>query len=279
MKVLRGFMMAWGMFSALPCPAEKWDESCRRQMLLALPPLGLLLGVIWSVCAALLLQLPLHPMLSAAVLALLPLWLTGAIHVDGYMDVCDAVFSRRDLDDRRRILKDAAVGAFAAVGLGVLLLLGSAALVPLTDARALSLLPSLACVPLMSRSAAVGAVLTAAPLPASQYHRSSWRADHRGVAAVTAMACLPLLLLPLLRQFLPARAAHLLFAADTASAVGTLTAVRMLLPLLATWIAAQLAGLAARRSLQGMNGDISGFMVTVGELAGALTAGILVSLL
>ena len=54
------------------------------------------------------------------------LCLTGGLHMDGLMDTCDAVFSRKDLKTRLEILSDTHVGAFAVMGCVVLLLLKTA---------------------------------------------------------------------------------------------------------------------------------------------------------
>ena len=60
-------------------------------------------------------------------LTLLPYLLTGGIHLDGYMDCCDAIFSRRPLEKKREILKDSHVGSFAVIALAMLFLLSFAA--------------------------------------------------------------------------------------------------------------------------------------------------------
>ena len=111
-----GFFMAWGMFLAIPCPKKLWSETARRKMLVCLPLVGLLVGGIWAGAWLLLRGAP-GPV-RAAVCAAVPWLVTGFMHLDGYMDVCDAVLSRRDLPTRRRILKDSHCGAFA--GLAVL---------------------------------------------------------------------------------------------------------------------------------------------------------------
>lgn len=50
-------------------------------------------------------------------------WLTtGFLHLDGFMDVCDAVLSRRDLPRRQEILKDSHCGAFAVISMVLLAL-------------------------------------------------------------------------------------------------------------------------------------------------------------
>ena len=82
-------------------------------MLACLPLVGVVVGAVWALCAWLAWYLP-HP-LGAALCAAAPWLVTGFLHLDGFMDVCDGVLSRRDLETRRRILKDSHCGAFAVI--------------------------------------------------------------------------------------------------------------------------------------------------------------------
>ena len=116
-----GFFMAWGMFLAIPCPRKIWSESARQKMLVCMPLVGLLAGGVWAGAWLLLRGAP-GPV-RAAVCAAAPWLVTGFMHLDGYMDVCDAVLSRRDLATRQRILKDSHCGAFAVICM-VLLAMG-----------------------------------------------------------------------------------------------------------------------------------------------------------
>ena len=113
--------MAWGMFLAIPCPRKIWSESARQKMLVCMPLVGLLAGGVWAGVWLLLQGAP-GPV-RAAVCAAAPWLVTGFMHLDGYMDVCDAVLSRRDLATRQRILKDSHCGAFAVICM-VLLAMG-----------------------------------------------------------------------------------------------------------------------------------------------------------
>jgi len=97
---LYGFFMAWGMFLALPCPFRKWDEAARGHMLACLPLVGLVVGGLWALAAWLLKLLSCPAGIAALVLAAVPWLVTGFIHLDGFMDVCDAVLSRRDIETR-----------------------------------------------------------------------------------------------------------------------------------------------------------------------------------
>ena len=56
-------------------------------------------------------------LLRAAGFCLLPVWITGGIHLDGYADTCDALASYASQEERLAILKDPHCGAFAVIRL------------------------------------------------------------------------------------------------------------------------------------------------------------------
>ena len=58
-------------------------------------------------------------------MTLLTLSLTGGLHLDGFMDTCDAIFSHRDRETRLKILSDTHSGAFAVMGCVIILMLKS----------------------------------------------------------------------------------------------------------------------------------------------------------
>lgn len=62
-------------------------------------------------------------LLPAVVLTVTLVVLTRALHIDGFMDCCDALFGGFDRERRLRILRDPHVGAFAVTGVVCLLLL------------------------------------------------------------------------------------------------------------------------------------------------------------
>ncbi|MBQ3276387.1 MAG: adenosylcobinamide-GDP ribazoletransferase [Oscillospiraceae bacterium] len=247
-RIFTAFFMAWGMFWIVPCPLKRWDEGARIGMLLFLPGIGLLIGAVWALCGAglnVLFPEGKGVLFTAGVMTAIPFVLSGFIHLDGYMDCADAVLSRRDLETRRRILKDSHVGSFAVIALALLFLLEFAVL---GEGRLAG--RRLWCLPFVcaaSRAWSTFAVLYLRPLPGSSYERMF----SGGVPA----------------------------AAKTGAAV--ILAVLAVLPV---WIFGRcglcavigMAGAAltvayVRRDLGGMSGDVSGAGITVGELC-ALTA-------
>ena len=158
-------MMSWGMFLAIPCPCRIWDEKARPHMVACLPLTGGVVGLVWAAMAWLLQRLGCAAPLRAVLLAAAPWLVTGFLHLDGFMDVCDALLSRRDLATRQKILKDSHCGAFAVICM-VLLAAGQCAL--FAGAPWLRLLP-LGALPVASRACASVAVQRLRPMGTSQY--------------------------------------------------------------------------------------------------------------
>lgn len=87
------------------------------------PVIGLIVGVIWYGVFRILNLLGASIMVTTAVTLITPFILTGMLHLDGYMDVCDALLSRRDKQEKLRILKDPHTGAFAVISVIMLFIL------------------------------------------------------------------------------------------------------------------------------------------------------------
>lgn len=242
---ITAFFMAWGMFLSIPCPAKIWDEKARPWQLVYLPLIGLLVGGIWALAAYLTGLFGKLPAVCAAILAALPFLLTGFIHLDGFMDCCDAILSRRDLSTRQKILKDSHVGSFAVVCTIFLMLSMFAAF---RDFDIKNGFPGLILLPVFSRFASSFCVFACRPMQTSQY-ASGFEAK-QNKRQLTALVILNVLAIFAGLLLLP----HAWF---TAAAIGAEAF-------------ALLVSFGARRNLGGMSGDISGFSLTLGELAGLL---------
>lgn len=92
-----------------------------------------------------------HAVAAALALGTLAI-LTGGIHLDGFLDACDALFASVPPERRLEILKDPRHGTFAVVGMFVAGIVWYAALAALAPARA-PLLLAFACA--LARAAAV----------------------------------------------------------------------------------------------------------------------------
>jgi len=109
--------VAFSMFSAIPVPQVEWSPKNMRYALCAFPLVGAAAGILLGVWAALCGWLEAPSILRGAGFCLLPLFVTGGIHLDGFADTCDALSSFSPPEKRREILSDPHLGAFACIRL------------------------------------------------------------------------------------------------------------------------------------------------------------------
>lgn len=126
MRVIRSFIIAFSTYSRIPMPQVEWSNENRKYSMCFFPLIGAVIGLIlWGwlwICDALKIGL----LLKGAVGAIIPLLVTGGIHMDGFMDTSDALASWQPKERRLEILKDSHVGAFAVIGCAGYLLLSAA---------------------------------------------------------------------------------------------------------------------------------------------------------
>ena len=123
MKQVNSFLIAFSMYSRIPVPQPDWEHSSMDYVMCYFPFVGTVLGALAWLCFQGGRLLGLSPLLLGAVLTALPLWISGGIHMDGYMDTRDALASCGDKEKKLAILKDSHTGAFAVMGCGLYLLL------------------------------------------------------------------------------------------------------------------------------------------------------------
>ena len=240
-KYLKAMLMSFTMFTAVPFGYHKWDDEARPLMTLFLPFVGAFVGGMWTLAAYVMRWTGAPLPVAAVVLCAFPFLFTGGIHIDGYMDVTDAIRSWRDVGERRRILKDPHVGSFAVV-YTVLLIAAQFALflsVP-ADANLFALL----IIAVVSRTVAAICVTLLRPMETSEYSG----AYRRGVKKPHAIFLFAVLALAIAAEF--AFTGKYGFVSCAVSAGYLLCLVR------------------AFRSLGGMSGDVSGYAMTFAELCG-----------
>jgi len=115
MRWIRAVVLAFSTYTRIPMPQGKWDEDAMKLCIAFLPLVGVVIG-----CAVWVLQILCHALgfsavLFAAFAVVIPILITGGIHMDGYCDTSDALASWQDKERRLEILKDPRVGAFALI--------------------------------------------------------------------------------------------------------------------------------------------------------------------
>lgn len=267
--------MAWGNFLAIPCPRKIWNGEYKNLMLAMLPSVGLVHGAIVALLFGIMVITVFPVYITGFIVTLAVFGLCGFIHLDGFMDCCDAILSRRPLEERQRILKDPNTGAFAVVSVIFLILCWFACAVDLTEAVLLSAMKeilsgggslfgvspgesaaaALLLIPVFSRGMGGLFVLTYDPIGHSQYVEDAARDDRGSCRTVIAIQ---------LSLYTAIIAIIWLFTCGgvplTALGAAVMTAL------------GAYAGCAyARKQLGGMSGDIAGYSICMGEAAGLLS--------
>lgn len=126
-RILTSARAALGMFSRIPVGRVAWEGDEAAYLLCFFPLAGLLAGAVNFGLSWLGEYLLFGDVFMGVILTLAPVFLTGGIHLDGFMDVSDALSSWGEKEKRLQILKDSHVGAFAVIRVLCLLLLQAAA--------------------------------------------------------------------------------------------------------------------------------------------------------
>jgi len=257
MKAITGFFMAWGNFCFIPCPVKKWDENARIHMLMMLPLLGMLMGILWYGLFLLIQLFDIHFFAAAVFMACYPLVISGFIHLDGFMDCHDAIFSRQSLEKKREILKDPRAGAFAvasAISVAVVLFGTMASMLDRLDGGDISVGRFIMLIYIMTAPRAVAAidVIRKKPMETSQYNRPLQTGKGKAIVFIAVL-------------FLAAMTICGALSLHTGSGMGLL---RTVIFLQTPWLVSFAAGSAASSQLGGMSGDIAGYEVVWGEMAG-----------
>ena len=263
-KILTGLFMAWGNFSIVPSPKKVWEEKSKNWMIAMMPVIGLLIGAL-QFCIYSIFQMMYekgvvgnHIVFQAAILTFLPFYLSGFIHLDGFMDTCDSLMSRREQSEMQRILKDSRVGAFAVICFvfTVILYFGSVTAIQ-TGTYSWEKMFALACIPFFARIASSMSVLKMKPLDSSQYAMLEEGEDKNAAVFTGAAVDIAFGALCIFATwYLFGRFTELIIAGIFAMAI-TCFAIRN-----------------ASKKIGGINGDIAGYGIVMGELAGALMLGL-----
>ena len=113
--LFRSLAMAFSMFSKIPVPMVEWKKENMKYMLCALPLVGVVIGFGLCVWHVLCRWLAIGKILYAVGMTLIPVVISGGIHLDGFCDTMDALSSHALPERKREILKDSHAGAFAII--------------------------------------------------------------------------------------------------------------------------------------------------------------------
>ncbi len=125
MGLIKSFFVAFAMYSKIPVPRLEWKKENMQYALTFFPLIGLIIGglnLLWFNYGL----ERVNDIMYTAIGLIIPAVITGGIHIDGYMDVMDALHSYGDRDRKLQIMKDPHVGAFAVINLMIYYILFAA---------------------------------------------------------------------------------------------------------------------------------------------------------
>lgn len=234
---------AFAMFSRIPMPQVPWDTETQAYLLCAFPLVGLVIGGVDILWLHLMQAFACGPLLTAAGLTLLPLAITGGVHLDGFCDTVDALACHGSPEQRRQILKDPHAGAFAIIGAGMYLVAYTACSSELPKIGTAPWLLALSF--LLSRSLS-GLVSLAYPQDPGEGLLYGFRTAAKKKPALGILALWSLL-----------AGGSMLILAPLQGGLMLLSALLVLVGLFRM----------ARRKFQGISGDLSGWFLQCVELA------------
>lgn len=211
MSILRAIAVAFSTYSKIPMPQFPWKDEDMRYSMCFFPWVGAVIGgLVWG-WFRLSAVFGISMLTYVLIAAVIPLFVTGGFHVDGFMDTMDAFHSYQPRERKLEILKDSHIGAFSVIMLAVFGLIYLAAFAQITDSRALMVF---CCGFFLSRCLSGLSVVSfrSAKSDGMLYHFASTAHERRVKAAlyVQLLACMGLMLYFSISAAVPVLAAALL---------------------------------------------------------------------
>ena len=122
MSIINSFFIVLSMYSRIPVPRVDWEKENMRYAMCFFPMIGVVIGAVMYLAGWLLDKTSVGGLFRGVVFTLIPIIITGGIHMDGFMDTMDALGSWGDREKKLEILKDSHAGAFAILGMGCYLM-------------------------------------------------------------------------------------------------------------------------------------------------------------
>lgn len=116
MKFFEPMIIAFSMYSKIPMPMIMWNEKNMKYVMCYFPIIGIAIGAVQLLWFYIAKTFSFGIILTAAVATIIPLLITGGIHLDGLCDTIDGLSSHQSIEKKLKILSDPNSGAFAVIG-------------------------------------------------------------------------------------------------------------------------------------------------------------------
>lgn len=243
---MKSLLIAFSMYSKFPVPHTEWTREHMSWALCWFPLVGASIGLLLGGWLWLAEFLGIGPMLRAAVSLLLPIAVSGGIHLDGLCDTADALGSHQSREKKLEILKDSHIGAFALITSSLYLIVFFSAWCEINPTG--QAIPILALTPVLSRCLS-------------------------GLGAVSIPNARGSGLLATFTDAMNLRRARILFSALTMVTAAAMIACSPVMGSIAAGAGVLVFlyyNVMSRRQFGGITGDLAGFFLQLCELATVL---------
>lgn len=112
---MKSFLLMLSFFTRLPVPQVEYTEERYIKGIKMIPFVGIIMGLI--LYGVSFVGQFLHPAVTALVLLMTYIFMTGGLHLDGLADTCDGIFSGRERERILEIMKDSRIGSFGVLAM------------------------------------------------------------------------------------------------------------------------------------------------------------------
>ncbi|WP_416828832.1 adenosylcobinamide-GDP ribazoletransferase [Ectobacillus polymachus] len=119
---MKAFLTAVMFLTRIPVPTIQSSKQDWQKSAVYFPIVGLIIGGVLFIVSALLGKV-VPETASAFLVVLVWIWITGGLHIDGWMDLADGFGSNRSKEETLEIMKDSRVGAMGVIA-GICLIIG-----------------------------------------------------------------------------------------------------------------------------------------------------------
>lgn len=114
-QLTNSFKIAFSMYSKIPMPQSEWTKENMRYIMCFFPLIGVVIGALTGLWGTYGEKIVHSHNFYAVILVLIPVVISGGIHLDGLLDTSDALNSYQPREKKLEILKDSNAGAFAII--------------------------------------------------------------------------------------------------------------------------------------------------------------------
>ena len=113
--VISSIAIAFAMYSKIPVPKTEWKAENMRYVMCFFPFVGGVIGGLVYFWMTIVESIPMSHTFFTVIIIMIPIVVTGGIHMDGLLDTTDALSSFESKQRKLEILKDPNTGAFGVI--------------------------------------------------------------------------------------------------------------------------------------------------------------------